>query len=160
MHPQHTHLVKFWGRRAFSFSRPEKNPLSERKPHLLLSGMEAPKPRLGGAAFVTAQEQHAATKLFAPKSGIKETSCTFYFVRADFLRDQTGRAPLPKFQEIRRRFPGAMTERSISMSDVVRRTHVHDILTVSHRWLTSEASDPEGVQLTSEASDPEGVQYL
>jgi hypothetical protein len=67
-------------------------------------------------------------------------------IKADFLRTYHGKN-LPFFQELRAKQPEALEEVTITYEDVVRRTHVEKILSISHRWSLPTQPDPAGDQL-------------
>ncbi len=67
-------------------------------------------------------------------------------IKADFLRTFSG-TNLPFFQELRAGHPSAFVEVTISYEEVVRRTHVEKILSISHRWMEETQPDRDGVQL-------------
>ena len=58
-----------------------------------------------------------------------------------------GADPLPFFQEIRSKHPDALVEVTITYAEVVSGTHVEKVLSISHRWMTPQAPDPDGEQL-------------
>ena len=68
--------------------------------------------------------------------------CTFWFVRADFIRAWTG-TTLPPFQELR----GKLEKRKITRSEAFRAVHRHEFLAISHRWEDPKAPDGQGVQM-------------
>ena len=72
--------------------------------------------------------------------------CRFWMIKADFLRTFSGKN-LPFFQELRAKHPSAFVEVTISYEEVVCRTHVEKILSISHRWMTATQPDPDGEQL-------------
>ena len=67
-------------------------------------------------------------------------------IKADFLRTFSGKN-LPFFQELRAKHPSAFVEVTISYEEVVRGTHVDEILSISHRWMEPTQPDPDGEQL-------------
>eukprot|EP00900_Chrysochromulina_parva_P018879 jgi/Chrpa1/26993/Chrysochromulina_OHIO_Genome00008865-RA len=67
-------------------------------------------------------------------------------IKADFLRTFSGKN-LPFFQELRAKHPSAFVEVTISYEEVVRRTYVEKILSISHRWMEPTQPDPDGEQL-------------
>ena len=92
----------------------------------------------------------AALAQAAPPSAVRApagpVSCRFWMIKADFLRTFSGKN-LPFFQELRAKHPSAFVEVTISYEEVVRRTHVEKILSISHRWMEPTQPDPDGEQL-------------
>jgi len=74
------------------------------------------------------------------------SSCTFWFLNVAFLLSYNGKI-LPFFQEIRRRFPSALEKVTITYAEVVKGTYIKGTLAISHRWMTPDNPDPDGVQL-------------
>ena len=70
--------------------------------------------------------------------------CTFFFVSADYILEQTD--SLPRFQDLQRR--GALVEKTLQVGKAYRSEYSGgDLLAVSHRWETPEAPDTLRKQL-------------
>ena len=83
----------------------------------------------------------------APQPLVDTTeSCRFYMIKAGFIRAYSGEK-LPFFQEMRSKHPEAIVEVTTTYAEVVSGTHVEEILSVSHRWMTPQEPDPDGEQL-------------
>lgn len=80
--------------------------------------------------------------------------CEFYFVNVGQLRSVLQRLQrsddnpmLPLHQELRRNWPSLLTKRKVSYAEVCAGTLVSTHLTVSHRWMSPDVPDPDGIQL-------------
>jgi len=100
-----------------------------------LSTLQAPLERVGLTAE-TIVEFHAGER------------CSFWFVRADQLRDLTGTTPL-RLQELRRDHPDWLAQRTLSFDEGCTGAYVQDTLVVSHRWEEPGKPDPLGVQFAT-----------
>ena len=76
----------------------------------------------------------------------KTASCTFYMLKADFVRDYPEKQ-LPFWAEIREKHPEAMVEVTITWAEVVSGKHVQNVLSISHRWMLPTSPDPDCEQL-------------
>ena len=110
-------------------------------------------PQVVGAAIDGLITQIAATSITTPttasaaaSSSVLDTSvdetasCTFYVIKAAWLRKYSG-TKLPFLQELRDKHPEALEQITITYGEVVCGKHVREVLSVSHRWM--KADDPE-----------------
>ena len=102
------------------------------------------------ATETAAAEEVAAERASAERASVRapanRVSCRFWMIKADFMRTYPGKN-LPFFQELRAKHPSAFVEVTISYEEVVRRTHVEKILSISHRWMEVTQPDRDGEQL-------------
>ena len=73
--------------------------------------------------------------------------CSFFFVSADWLLQQTASVPVPQFQDIRR-CDGAIVQRTLKVGPAYRSELASgELLVISHRWEKPSEPDTEGKQL-------------
>ena len=73
--------------------------------------------------------------------------CSFFFVSADWLLQQTASVPVPPFQDICR-CEGAIVQRTLKVGPAFRSELASgELLAISHRWEKPSAPDTEGKQL-------------
>ena len=74
--------------------------------------------------------------------------CSFWFVRAEKLRAFSGTTP-PRLQELRRRHPDWLEQRTISFHDGYGGAYIESTLIVSHVWEEPSEPDRQGAQFTA-----------
>ena len=78
-------------------------------------------------------------------------SCTFSFILADKLRESSREtfAKLLPLQDVIRRFPDWVVERTVFLDKACRGVYKQEFLAVSHRWEDQGDCDPAEVQLVT-----------
>ena len=71
--------------------------------------------------------------------------CSFWFLRADKLRDFSGTTP-HKLQELREEHPDWLEQRTINFVDGAAGAYLDTMLVISHRWEEPGEPDKQGAQ--------------
>ena len=87
-----------------------------------------------------ASERSAAPARAEATAEDERDECSFWFVRADFLRAFEGTTP-PSFQEIREQHPEALERQTVPALAAFRGEYARSHCVVSHRWMSAGAPD-------------------
>ena len=113
----------------------------------LSKALEMPDPSIAEEELAKGRAllAEASAVQVAAKAG---SSCPFYFLDADAIRDSEEQMPLLlSMQVIQRRHPSWLVVEAVSLTDACRRARAKDVVAVSHRWDEQGTPDPSGVQL-------------
>lgn len=79
----------------------------------------------------------------------KNSACTFWFVCAEYLREQGSEDRMAALQENLRLRRDWMVQKTITLEDSLCGIYVSDYLFISHRWEKPGEPDPNAVQLAT-----------